>query len=140
MTGADPEPDRLLCLADGPLGRMMSGIERALREAETLLAREPDPTRRDAMSGLVRDLEVRAAPISADFARACLDLLDPVRPEEGSNPTRPPLPSDESGRARLGLRLAAALFRVDPRVHGARAALHELRATLLEQGRAGTGP
>lgn len=83
MTGAVPEPDRILRLAAGQLGRVMSEVDRILREAGALIAREPDPDRRAALSGLVLDLEGRVAPISAEFARVCLRLIGPVRPEGG---------------------------------------------------------
>lgn len=133
MTGAVPEPDRILRLAAGQLGRVMSEVDRILREAGALIVREPDPDRRAALSGLVLDLEGRVAPISAEFARVCLRLIGrgvPV-PE-----VLPPLRSDrpdEAGLARLGLRFARSLGRFDPRVHGDQVALHEMREALLEE-------
>lgn len=132
MTGAVPEPDRPLRLAAGQLGRVMSEVDRILREAGALIAREPDPDRRAALSGLVRDLEGRVAPISAEFARVCLRLLGPVRADGGADLRDRYDPSDEAGLARLGLRFARSLGRFDPRVHGEQVALHEMREALLE--------
>lgn len=132
MNGAGPEPDRLLRLAAGQLGRVMSEVDRILREAGALTRREADPRRRDALSGLVRDLEGRVAPISAEFARICLRLLGPVRAEGSADLRDRYDPSDEAGLARLGLRFAGALSRFDPRVHGDQVALHEMREALLE--------
>ena len=129
-----PSPaDRPLPMAVAQLAPVMSEVDRVLRETGALIAHEPDPHRRDALSGLIRDLEGRVAPISAEFARVCLRRLGPVRADGVTDLRDRYDPSDEAGLARLGLRFARSLGRFDPRVHGDQVALHEMREALLEE-------
>lgn len=109
----------------GPLWALMGELSRILTEAEAAQAREPDPFRREAIGRLIRDLESRIAPVSAEFARLCLRLLEPD-PEIARIRTE-----QESDLPLMGMRFAAALQETDPRVHGEARALSALRAALL---------
>jgi hypothetical protein len=115
----------------------MHDLTLALRDARTAFVREPDPVRRSVLARLIEDVRMRAAPVGAQYATACIRMALQDWPSAGipgasfgdSNHREDPLA--KADLADLGLRLAEALIRFDPRIHGDEVARHEMLEVLI---------
>lgn len=129
-----PDPLTPSALVAGNTGHIMLELTGALRDARAALTRETDPERQTGLCRLIEEVRARAAPVSAHYARACIDMALRDRPEV----ERPPgmTAEDPLGRVDLvdlGFRFAEALSRFDPRIHGDEVARHEMLEVLISE-------
>jgi hypothetical protein len=134
-----PPPSSPSALVAGNIGRIMHELTLALRDARTALARETDPGRRAVLTRLIEDMKVRAAPVGSQYAKNCIVMALrewPSADDPGVSPQSLPGGVDLLGKvdlADLGLRLAEALIRFDPRIHGDEVARHEMLEVLISE-------
>lgn len=134
-----PPPLTPSALVAGSAGQIMRDLTGALRDARAALTRETDPERQTGLRRLIEEVRARAAPISAYYAKVCLDMAirdRPVAATPGRAPAKGPRSRDPLGQvdlADLGFRFAEALSRFDPRIHGDEVARHEMLEVLISE-------